>query len=61
MASAVLVELIAEARRWGCSAVVLETTTTWTDAIGFYGRSGFTHTHDEVGRFGSDSHFRLDL
>jgi GNAT superfamily N-acetyltransferase len=61
VASAVLAALVAIAREWGCAAVVLETTTTWTDAVAFYLGSGFTHTHDEDGAFGSDSHFRLDL
>ena len=61
IATAVLDALVDIARGWGCSAVVLETTTTWTDAVAFYRGSGFTHTHDEDGAFGSDSHFRLDL
>jgi GNAT superfamily N-acetyltransferase len=61
IAGAILDALVAIAREWGCGAVVLETTTSWTDAVAFYERSGFAHTHDEDGRFGSDSHFRLDL
>jgi GNAT superfamily N-acetyltransferase len=61
IATAVLTALVDVAREWDCRAVVLETTTTWTDAVAFYRGSGFTHTHDEDGAFGSDSHFRLDL
>jgi len=61
IATAVLAALVDVAREWGCRAVVLETTTTWTEAVAFYRGSGFTHTHDEEGAFGSDSHFRLDL
>jgi GNAT superfamily N-acetyltransferase len=61
IATAVLDALVDIARGWGCRAVVLETTTSWSDAVAFYRRAGFTHTHDDVGAFGSDSHFRLDL
>jgi GNAT superfamily N-acetyltransferase len=61
IATAVLDALVDIAREWGSAAVVLETTTSWTDAVAFYRGSGFTHTHDEDGAFGSDSHFRLDL
>jgi GNAT superfamily N-acetyltransferase len=61
IASAVLTALVEIARRWGCHAVVLETTTSWTDAVAFYRGCGFVHTHDETGTFGSDSWFRLDL
>ncbi len=59
--NAVLAALVEVAREWGCRAVVLETTTTWTDAVALYRGYGFTHTHDEDGAFGRDSHFRLDL
>jgi GNAT superfamily N-acetyltransferase len=61
IATAVLDALVAIARQWRCRVVVLETTTSWTDAVAFYQRAGFTHTHDETGPFGSDSHFRLGL
>jgi GNAT superfamily N-acetyltransferase len=61
IATAVLAALVDVGRGWGCRAIVLETTTSWTDAVAFYQRAGFTHTHDETGPFGSDSHFRLDL
>ena len=54
-------ELIAIARGWGVEAVVLETTTSWTDAVAFYTRCGFDVTHVEVGEFGSDTWFRLEL
>jgi hypothetical protein len=41
-------------------ALVLETTATWTDAVGLYEAFGFTLTHYEDGQFGRDAYFRLD-
>ena len=61
VAAALLRELVAIARQQGRRAVVLETTATWTDAVQFYESFGFVFTHDEVGPFGRDAHFRLDL
>jgi hypothetical protein len=29
--------------------------------VRFYERFGFAFTHDEIGPFGRDAHFRLDL
>lgn len=54
-------ELVAIARGWGVSAVVLETTTSWVDAVAFYQRCGFEVTHVEEGAFGTDTWFRLEL
>ena len=54
-------ELVATARRWGMSRVVLETSAHWTDAVGFYVRCGFTQTHFESGAFGRDAWFEMKL
>jgi ribosomal protein S18 acetylase RimI-like enzyme len=40
---------------------VLETTASWTDAVGLYVRFGFTLTHYEDGEFGRDAWFRLEI
>jgi GNAT superfamily N-acetyltransferase len=37
----VLAALLDYARQQGCTEVVLETTSTWTDAVAFYARAGF--------------------
>ena len=37
----ILAALLTAARDAGCTQVVLETTSTWTDAVAFYRRSGF--------------------
>ena len=57
IASRILVALLAEARRRGCRQVVLETTSTWKDATGFYLRHGFRITCERDG----DTHFIFDL
>ncbi len=57
IASRLLQALLEEARRRGCRAVVLETTETWDDAIGFYLRHGFRVVAHRAG----DAHFVLDL
>ena len=49
--------LVDTARAWGCHSVVLETTSTWTDAIAFYQRCGFTITGTEVTDVGEDTWF----
>ena len=54
-------ELVAVARNWGCTTVVLETSTSWTDVIAFYSRCGFEITHVAKGEFGSDTWFELRL
>ena len=41
--------------------IVLETTAEWTDVVEFYVRCGFTLTHYEVGRFGRDAWFEMNL
>lgn len=54
-------ELVATADSWGVHAVVLETTTAWTEVIDFYLRCGFSITHVEEGDFGSDTWFERRL
>lgn len=54
-------ELLSRARSWGVSAIVLETSTHWTDVVSFYLSCGFTITHRESGSFGEDTWFRLEL
>jgi ribosomal protein S18 acetylase RimI-like enzyme len=55
--SAVLRRLLADAKTAGYRKIVLETTSTWTDAIAFYQRHGFRSTHV----WGGDMYFELDL
>lgn len=55
IASSILRELLDEARRRRCNKVVLETTETWDDAIGFYLRHGFRIVDHRDG----DAHFVL--
>ena len=57
----ILDELVVTAKRWGCTEVVLETSTAWTEVIDFYTRCGFTITHVTEGDFGSDTWFSLQL
>ena len=54
-------ELVATARRWNMSSVVLETSAHWTEVVEFYGRCGFTQTHFESGSFGRDAWFEMKL
>lgn len=49
--------LVDEARARGDTQLVLETTSTWTDAIRFYTRYGFT----VIGEQDGDTHFVLAL
>ena len=53
--------LIDAARGWGMQRVVLETSADWTEVVEFYVRCGFTLTHYEDGKFGSDAWFELKL
>jgi GNAT superfamily N-acetyltransferase len=53
----VLGRLIEHARANGYRQLVLETTSTWDDAIGFYESHGFRR----VGSWDGDTHFVLDL
>jgi GNAT superfamily N-acetyltransferase len=50
-----------EARRLGVRRIVLETTSDWHDIMTFYRRCGFTVTHEEQGRWSSNTWFALDL
>jgi putative acetyltransferase len=61
VASSLLRAMVAIGARRGWRALVLETTATWTDAVGLYEHFGFTLTHYEDGEFGRDAYFRLDL
>jgi putative acetyltransferase len=54
-------DLVATARGWGMSRVVLETSAQWTDVVEFYMRCGFTQTHFESGTFGRDAWFEMKL
>jgi len=55
--SQILNELIRIARSSGCHQVVLETTSTWNDAVQFYLNRGFRIVDEREG----DTHFVLDL
>jgi GNAT superfamily N-acetyltransferase len=57
----VVEELVATSREWGATAVVLETSACWQDAVSFYRSCGFVTTHHEIGPFGRDTWFRRDL
>lgn len=57
IASRILNSLLDEARRRGCHTVVIETTETWDDAIGFYLRHGYRIVEHRDG----DAHFELQL
>ncbi len=54
---AILRRLIEDARSAGCRTIILETTSTWRDAAGFYRKHGFRVTH----RQGDDTYFLLEL
>ncbi len=55
--SLVLRHLLEEARRASCRQIVLETTSSWRDALQFYLKHGFQITHDA----GGNTYFALDL
>jgi GNAT superfamily N-acetyltransferase len=54
-------ELVAVARSWGMSRVVLETTADWTEVVRFYERCGFAITHFAEGDFGREAWFEMRL
>ena len=54
-------ELINTARRWEADRVVLETTSTWTDAVSFYQRCGFVITGHGQESFGPQTFFEYRL
>lgn len=54
---AILQELIAHARAAGVRRIILETTSTWQEAIAFYQRAGFCFTHHQDG----DAYFALEI
>jgi len=54
-------ELLATARDWGCERIVLETTSSWTDAVEFYQRCGFVLTHHGPDEFGPQTFFEYRL
>jgi GNAT superfamily N-acetyltransferase len=57
LGGAILGRLIEDARTSGNRTVILETTSTWTDAVAFYQRRGFRITHHQ----GGDTYFLLEL
>jgi GNAT superfamily N-acetyltransferase len=54
-------DLVETARSWGMKRIVLETTADWTEVVEFYVRCGFTLTHFEMGEFGRDAWFEMNL
>ncbi|MEY2401241.1 MAG: hypothetical protein QOJ08_1352 [Ilumatobacteraceae bacterium] len=54
-------ELVAVARSWGMSRVLLETTADWTEVVRFYQRCGFAITHFVDGDFGRDAWFEMRI
>jgi putative acetyltransferase len=54
-------DLVATARGWGMSRVVLETSAAWTEVVQFYLRCGFSLTHHEDGDFGRDAWLAMNL
>ena len=61
LGTALLSALLEDAKERGWRSVRLETTADWEDAVQFYGAFGFEQTHYEVGAFGRDAYFRMDL
>jgi len=55
--SAILKQLIGDAEASGRRKIILETTSTWSDAVAFYERRGFRPTHVQ----GGDTYFLLEL
>lgn len=53
--------LVAQASAWGCTRVVLETTSTWTGAIAFYQRCGFIATHEVGTGAGAETWFEREV
>lgn len=49
--------LVDVARGWGCSRVVLETTSAWHGAVAFYLSCDFVVTHCEGGEYGDGTWF----
>lgn len=59
--SLIVRELVATARAWGASKVVLETTAHWHDVVAFYQSSGFSITHHSSSPYGLDAWLELKL
>ncbi len=53
VASAILKQLLEHARAVGAQEVVLETTSSWASAVGFYTKHGFAQIREQ----GGDTHF----
>jgi ribosomal protein S18 acetylase RimI-like enzyme len=53
VASAILKQLLEHARAVGAEEVVLETTSSWASAVGFYTKHGFARVREQ----GGDTHF----
>lgn len=54
-------ELLATAQLWGAERVILETTSTWTDAVEFYRACGFVVTHQGADDFGPQTFLEYSL
>ncbi len=54
-------ELVSQSRDWGCTRIVLETASHWTDVVAFYERCGFDITHEVDGEFCRDTWFEMNL
>jgi ribosomal protein S18 acetylase RimI-like enzyme len=54
---AILRRLMEDAESHGYRKIILETTSTWKDAVSFYQKHGFRITHHQ----GGDTHFLLEL
>lgn len=55
--SAILRRLLDDAKATGFKKIILETTSTWDEAITFYQKHGFRVTHTREG----DTYFAIDL
>lgn len=61
IATRLLGDLLAEARRRGVRTVVVETTADWADARALYERNGFILDREEDGEFCRDAFYFLHL
>jgi len=57
----IVTALVDTARSWGCSTVVLETTSSWREVVAFYLSCGFRITHTEQSEFGEATWFEMQL
>lgn len=59
--SAMLKELLAQARAHRLRRVVLETNASWTEVVAFYQRNGFAITHYVDGEFGREVWMEIEF